>query len=162
METKNRVTQVLEDFSVPHLGILHREVYTASQVAQASHVAPDAMAKVVVVRDAAGGHFMAVLPASTRLDLGALESAAGSARLTLVTESELMRLFPDCEAGAIPPFGGPYGMPTFVDACLRAVPQICFQPGNHHETWVLPYGDYEKLAEPVVGLFCQRHHRDAA
>ena len=162
MDATNRIMQTLTGFSVPHLRILHRKALTASQVALESHVASDAMAKVVVARDGRGRYLMAVLPASTRLDLAALELATGAGPLRLATESELGRLFPDCEPGAMPPFGGPYDMPTFVDGCLRQVPEIYFQPGNHRETVALSWREYVRLAEPIIGQFCQRHRRDAA
>lgn len=162
MHPTNRVMRTLIDFAVPHSTIVHREALTASEVAHVSHVAPKSMAKVVVARDGGGRYFMAVLPASTRLDLAALELATGAGPLSLATESELGRLFPDCEPGAMPPFGGPYDMPTFVDGCLRDVSEIYFQSGDHHETVALPWREYEGLAAPVVGEFCQRHRRHAA
>jgi Ala-tRNA(Pro) deacylase len=119
---------------------------------------------VVVARDDSGGYVMAVLPASMRLDLAALERACGRARLTLASEAELSALFPDCDQGAMPPFGGPYGMATFVDAGLRGAREIHFQPGTHRETAVLPFAEYERLAEPVMGRFTlqPRPSREAA
>jgi Ala-tRNA(Pro) deacylase len=162
MDPTNRVVQTLIDFSVPHLRILHRQALSAGQVAHESHVPFEAMAKVVVTRDARGRYFMAVLPASKRLDLAALERATGAGPLALATETELGRLFPDCEPGAMPPFGGPYDLPTFVDGSLGRAPEIYFQAGNHRETVAMSWAEYERLAAPVIGHFCQHHRRDAA
>ena len=62
----------------------------------------------------------------------------------------------------MPPFGGPYGMPTFADECLRGEPEIYFQPGNHHEILALAFAEYERLAGPVIADLCQHHRRGAA
>ena len=162
MPPVNRVTRILDDFAVPCRRIVHQEAFTAGQVARESHVPPQAMAKVVVVRDAVGRHVMAVLPASARLDVAALELATGSSPLTLASEEELGRLFEDCEAGAFPPFGGAYDMPMLVDACLSRQPEIYFQPGNHHETVALAYAEYARLTSPTIVPLCREHRRDAA
>ena len=162
MDSTNRVMRTLTDFAVPHLRILHRQAFSAGQVARESHVPFEAMAKVVVTSNGRGRYFMAVLPASQRLELAALERATGVKPLALASEAELGRLFPDCEPGAMPPFGGPYDMPTFADGSLGRAPEIYFQAGNHRETVAMSWAEYERLAAPVIGHFCQHHRRDAA
>lgn len=164
MTASNRVMRILDDFLVPYRRIPHRQAFTAGEVARESGITPQAMAKVVVARDDSGGYVMAVLPASMRVDLAALETACGRGRLTLASEGELSTLFPDCDQGAMPPFGGPYGMATFVDAGLRDAHEIHFQPGSRRETAALPFAKYQRLAEPVVGRFAlqPRPSREAA
>jgi Ala-tRNA(Pro) deacylase len=102
---------------------------------------------------------MVVLPASCRLDLTALRHAAARHKLSLVHEDDLARLFPDCETGAMPPFGGLYGLPVYIDACFRPDRDIYFQAGNHHELVRMPYATYEALVRPVAGEFCL-HERE--
>jgi len=38
----------------------------------------------------------------------------------LATEAEFSNLFPDCELGAMPPFGSLYNLPVYVDESLAA------------------------------------------
>ena len=71
----------------------------------------------------------------------------------------MARLFPDCEVGAMPPFGNLYGMSVYVDACLPQAKEIVFQAGNHHEVVRMAFADYERVVNPVVGEFCL-HERD--
>jgi Ala-tRNA(Pro) deacylase len=71
----------------------------------------------------------------------------------------MRRLFPDCELGAVPPFGHLYGMPVYVDACLSQAPAIVFQAGNHHEAVRMAYPEYARLAKPLLGEFCT-HERE--
>ena len=102
---------------------------------------------------------MVVLPPACRIDLQAVRHATGRRHLALAAEAELGQLFPDCEMGAMPPFGNLYGMPVYVDGCLKRTGQIFFQAGNHHEVAHLPYGEYERLTTPVVGELCL-HERE--
>jgi Ala-tRNA(Pro) deacylase len=64
-------------------------------------------------------------------------------------------LFPDCETGAMPPFGQLYGLPVWVDACFPKAGEFAFQAGNHHEVVRMQYAEYERLARPVVAEFCR-------
>jgi Ala-tRNA(Pro) deacylase len=130
----------------------HAQVFTAQEVAATSHVPGWHLAKVVILRDDAGGSLMAAIPAPARLDLPALEALAGR-RLRLAREDEFGPLFVDCEAGAMPPFGSLYGMPLYLDASLALPREFLFQAGSHKEVVRMRYDDYARLAQPVVGAF---------
>jgi Ala-tRNA(Pro) deacylase len=155
----DRLKQYLDRERAAYETLPHREVFTAREVAAESHVAERQLAKVLAIREEGNGHLMVVLPAACRLDLNALKHAAGRHRLSLVQEDEMARLFPDCEIGAMPPFGHLYGMPVYVDACFPRAPTIVFQAGNHHEVMRMPYAEYVRLVKPVLGEFCL-HERE--
>jgi Ala-tRNA(Pro) deacylase len=131
----------------------HREVFTAQEVAHTSRVSGRNLAKVVVLRDRAGTYLMAVLPANEHVDVGELGVFTGRDGLVLASEEELRRLFPDCELGAMPPFGHLYGLTMYVDPCL-AQHDICFQAGNHHEIVRMSYETFARLAKPFMGSAC--------
>ncbi len=59
-------------------------------------------------------------------------------------------LFPDCEIGAMPPFGNLYGMEVFVAESLAEDEEIAFYAGNHSEMIHLKYECFERLVEPCV------------
>ena len=150
-----RVLRLLETGGVAFETLPHREAYTAQGVAAASHVSGWMLAKVLVVRPPGEGPIMVVLPASCRLDLAALARILGKPSVSLVAESEMKDLFPDCETGAMPPFGQLYGLPVWVDACFPKAREFAFQAGNHHEVVRMRYAEYERLARPVVAEFCR-------
>ncbi len=159
MALTERLTRFLDEQKVWYETLPHRDAFTAAEVAAVSHVPGLHLGKVVVVREAGGGHpmggyLMAVLPAPCRLDLDALEAATRKRRLALATESEVAGLFPDCEVGAMPPFGHLYGLPVYVDACFPKREEFVFQGGNHHEVVRMRYGDFERLAGPASAEFC--------
>jgi len=155
----DRLKRYLDQERAAYETLPHREVFMAREVAAESHVAERQLAKVLAIREEGNGHLMVVLPAACRLDLNALKHAAGRHRISLVQEDEMGRLFPDCEIGAMPPFGHLYGMPVYVDACFPRAPTIVFQAGNHHEVVRMPYAEYVRLVKPVLGEFCL-HERE--
>ena len=114
-----KIDEFLSSRGVSFQRLHHRPAYTANHVAEALHVPGQEMAKTVLVR-AGRGYALAVLPATHRVDLDRLRQELGEERVGLATEGEMERLFPDCERGAVPPFGSLYHLPTLVDHCTAS------------------------------------------
>lgn len=150
-----RAKRLLETGGIPYEILPHREAYTAQGIAAAVHVSGWLVAKVVLVRAPGESPVMVVVPASCRIDLAAVARVLGKPSVTLVPENDMQSLFPDCETGAMPPFGQLYGLPVWVDACFSEAGDFAFQAGNHHEVVRLRYVDWEKLARPTVAEFCR-------
>lgn len=149
MSLPARLQRFLDDQSIQYRVLEHPETFTTMEMAQALHVPGKEMAKVVITR-ADGNFLMAVLPACYKVDLGALADATGAEDVDLANEGEIRGLFPDCEVGAMPPFGNLYGLPTYVDRHLSEDSEIVFEGGNHHEAIRVTYSDYERAAHPIV------------
>lgn len=121
--------EYLADHSIDYEVITHRRTSSSLQTARASHVTSDRLAKgVVLTRE--GGYVMAVLPASRRLRLEAIEQIL-HCPVRLATEEEIDSLFPDCDAGAVPPIGAAYALDCVVDASLEAQDDIYLEGGDH-------------------------------
>ena len=159
MAINDRLQRVLEQTWSSYAVFPHSEAYTAQEVAQSVRVKGGQLAKVVVVRDGAGKDFMVVLPATRYFDVHKLHQVTGRAGIQLEDERELERLFPDCEVGAMPPFGPLYGMPMYVDPCLLRGGDIFFQAGNHHEVVLMRCEEYQDIARPFYSVACL--HRDS-
>ena len=130
--------------------IQHHEVaFTAQKVAASEHVSGRMLAKVVMVF-AGDDLIMLVLPAHFRVDLEATRAALGGRDVRLADESEFAPFFPDCEAGAMPPFGNLYGIPVYAERALAHNEQIVFQLGTHTETMSVPYREFITLARPTL------------
>ena len=153
MALNHRLSELVRRNGIDVEVLPHREVFTAQEVAQSSHLPGRNVAKVVLVRDAARDPIMVVLPASEQVDLETLRSLTGRPGLELAAEYDLQHLFPDCELGAMPPFGHLYGMQMYVDPCL-ADHDIWFQAGNHHEIARMSFESYARLAKPTMGGVC--------
>lgn len=153
MAIVDRVRKELEQRKVPYELLKHREVFTAQEVAQASHVAGRLLAKPIVIHEGEGRFCMVIVTAPQHVDLSALHQFTGHPRGRLATESEIAGLFPDCELGAIPPIGHLYGIPAYLDEEFRRHDDIYFQAGNHHEVVRMRFADFEKAAGPFAGEF---------
>ncbi len=160
MAVNERLQRVFDQTWSSYAVLPHTEAYTAPEVAQSARVRGWQLAKVVVVRDGAGKDFMVVLPATRNFDFHMLHEVTGRTGMHLEDERELRRLFPDCEVGAMPPFGPLYGMPMYVDPCLLREGDIFFQAGNHHEVVLMRCEEYEQIARPFYSGSCL--HREGS
>ena len=93
---------------------------------------------------------MAVLPASLHVSLTRLKEAAGVDNVELANEDEFKSLFPDCDVGAMPPFGNLYDLDVYVAGQLTEDEEIAFNAGSHTELIKLAYRDFERLVQPKV------------
>jgi Ala-tRNA(Pro) deacylase len=146
---QQRIRQYLDEQGVPYSIMTHPPAFTAQKVAAAAHVPGREVAKTVIVK-VDERMAMAVLPADLNLDLEHLREALGAATIELASEWEFKDRFPDCEAGAMPPFGNLYGMPVFVADVLAEDEYIAFNACNHREVIRMRYDDFARLVGPRV------------
>ena len=144
-----RLRELLERSSVPYQTLSHPTSIDAQRTADRLHVRGDEVAKTVGVR-VDGRLCLVVLPASDHVDLERLRQGLGAREVELADPDELREAFPDCEVGAMPPFGSLYGVEVFVSPRLREDERITFKAGSHEEAICMRYGDYGRLAAPTV------------
>jgi Ala-tRNA(Pro) deacylase len=157
MAVNSRLLGLLAKSRIEYELMPHREAFTAQEVAQTAHIRGRRLAKVVLVRAGRAEYLMAVVPASAHVDLELLGRISGHKHLELASEGEIQRVFPDCELGAMPPFGNLYGLPIYLDACFEREENFIFQAGNHHEVVRMPFPEYERLAGPFAKVACLHH-----
>jgi Ala-tRNA(Pro) deacylase len=144
-----KLLEFLNSNNIKFVTISHSEAFTSQEIAASAHIPGKEMAKTVMVKSD-GKMTMVVLPASYKVDLKKLKEAANAKKIELASEQEFAELFPDCEIGAMPPFGNLYGMEVFVGATLTEDEEIAFNAGSHTELIRLAYKDFERLVNPKV------------
>lgn len=127
----------------------HTPVFTAQGLAQREHEHGKYIAKPVIVK-ADGRYVMCVLPAPHKVDLGKLKAHLGAKAVELADETQIGKLFPDCELGAEPPFGNLYDLPTLMDKALERDDHIVLQAGTHSKAIRMSMADYRRLVRPQV------------
>lgn len=152
----NKVKAFLDDHGTKYVVISHSKAYTAQGIAAIAHISGKELAKTVIIK-LDGDLAMAVLPASFQVDLEQLKLRTGVATAELATEREFKQHFPDCETGAMPPFGNLYGIPVYVDETLTEDREIAFNAGSHYELIKMSYRDFERLVKPEVMDFSSAH-----
>jgi Ala-tRNA(Pro) deacylase len=146
------IHEFLREAHVPYMVVPHRPAFTAQDEAAVTHVPGQDWAKVVICF-IDGEPIEAVVPAPSYVNLDRLLELAGGKSIRLANEDELRRLFPDCEVGAMPPFGPFYGQTVYVDAVLALEPQIVFNAGTHRDAIAMRWNDFVKMVNPIVGRF---------
>ena len=144
-----RLHHFLDERHAPYTTLTHSRTITAQQTANAAHIGNRDFAKTVMLK-VDGALAMMVMPAAYRADLTRLSRALGGRAVELAQENEFKDAFPDCELGAMPPFGNLYGMPVYVDARMTGEAEIAFNAGSHTDVVRMPYAEFERLAQPEL------------
>lgn len=147
-----KLQSYLDNNGIKYVRIEHSPAYTMQEVAASTHFPGNQMAKTVIV-DLDGQLAMAVLPANRKIILQDLQEVTGCERAKFASELEFKGKFPDCETGAMPPFGNLYNMEVYMAEALTQNDEIAFNSGSHTEIVKMPYADFERLVNPKVSAF---------
>ncbi len=151
-----RLEQYLHENDVGYELEHHPVAYTARGVAASEHVPARRVAKTVIVV-ADGELAMVVLPASDDVNVSDLPRALGAQHVRLADESEFGPAFPDCNVGAMPPFGNLYGMPVYLDTTLLDYETMRFEAGTYTDAMCVKVADYLRLVKPKVVAVALAH-----
>ena len=155
MDCKVRLEAYLREKQVPFEMRHHPRAVTAQEVAASEHVPGKMLAKTVMVL-ADGKMVMLALPAPYQVDIEKASTALRAGEVRLAQEGEFEGTFPDCEVGAMPPFGNLYEVPVYVEEALAEDETIVFRAGTHTDTMSVRYADFERLVEPTVAELAAR------
>lgn len=142
-----KLREFLDSHNIKYTVISHSRAFTAREIALTAHVPAKEVAKTVVVKTD-DRFIMTVVPASDMVDLKTLKKLLGAATVSLAGEEDFKDMFPDCEPGAMPPFGNLFDMEVIVSDDLQENQQIAFNAGTHHELVKMAYKDFEQLVQP--------------
>ena len=147
MPTK-KLKEFLDQQQIKYTTIRHSQAFTAQEIAHSVHISGKDIAKTVIVK-IDGQLAMVVLPASDQVVFPFLKDVTGT-DVELATEREFKDRFPDCEVGAMPPFGNLFGMDVYVSESLSENEEIAFNAGSHTELIRMNYLDYERHVRPKI------------
>ena len=140
----------------------HDRSLTALATAHAEGVDPHTFEKVVWVRSAEDGDALIVLDASDHLDLAKARAVLRSGRVKLVSETEIAKLAPDCDPGAMPAVGSLFGLPTYADLHVGDSAEVSFNAGSHSVAVRVDRAAWEKALGVVYADLAARTWRDPA
>jgi len=149
MAVLKKLKLILDEAKVPYEVYNHALAYTAQEIAARQHVSGNELAKVVMI-DADDQLVMGVIRGNDKIALHVVEESLNVRHARLATEDEFIARFPECEIGAMPPFGHLFGLNVYVDPALAKDEYIYFNAGNHVQTVRLRYKDFAKLVQPQV------------
>jgi len=144
-----KVTEFLDSHHIHYEVIKHPLAYTAQEIAAAAHIPGRQLAKTVMLK-IDGVLAMVVLPAPERVNFERLKAYTQARKVELAKEAEFKAVFPECDTGAMPPFGNLYGMRVFASESLADEIEITFCGGSHTDLVRMAYTDFVKLVNPEV------------
>lgn len=147
-----KLKEFLDSNSVKYVTVKHSPAFTAQEVAASSHIPGKELAKTVMIK-IDGTMAMAVLSAQNQVDFHLFKKSIGAQTVELAGEKEFKDMFPECDVGAMPPFGNLYGINVYVAESLAEDESIAFNAGSHTELIKLAYRDFENLVKPKVLKF---------
>lgn len=150
------LTTMLDQRDVPYEIINHNHGITAAETAADTGARRLEFAKTVIL-EADGATVMAVLPAHHVVDTKLLAAALHARCVELVSNERLRELFPSCEIGAHPPFGGHYAMPVVLSVAMAMDEHITFNAGSHSTAIRMPFADYQSIVQPRILNFSVKH-----
>ena len=154
MSVLKKLKDYLDEKSIKYVKISHSPAFTAQEIAASSHVSGNELAKTVIVK-VNDDFAMAVLPATRKIDFESLKKVMNNKNIRLANEGEFKDIFPDCEVGAMPPFGNLYNLPVYVSKDLAEHEEIAFNAGTHTDVIKISYSNFEELVNPVVETFSE-------
>ena len=161
MPILRRLKELFDEAKVSYEVYNHPLAYTAQEIAARQHFSGKEMAKVVMI-EVDDRLIMGVIPGSQKINLNTVKASLGVKQARLATEDEFISRFPECEVGAMPPFGHLFGLPVFVDPALEKDDVIYFNAGNHVQTVRLSYKDFARLVKPQIARLVEAPKREAA
>ena len=161
MQILRRLKVLLDEAKISYEVYNHPLAYTAQEIAAQQHFSGKEMAKVVMI-EVDDRLIMGVIPGSQKINLNTVKASLGAKQVRLATEDEFISRFPECEIGAMPPFGHLFGVPVLVDPALEKDDVIYFNAGNHVQTVRLSYKDFARLVKPQIASLVGRGKREAA
>ena len=150
------IRKYLEDQGIAYEMIPHRRDFNAQSAAADTHTPGKEFAKCVLLW-VDNYYAMVVLPADHWVDFKLLRQGLDAMDAGLIREEEMMRLFPDCELGAEPPFGNLYDLPVYVASQIVQDEKITFNAGTHEEAIRMSYADFSRLVHPMIVDFARRN-----
>lgn len=144
-----QLKEFLDQAGVEYMCLTHPPAYTAQELAHHVKIAGDRVVKTVII-ELDGKMAMLVMPATWRVRWDRLSNILDTDFVDLADEQEFQSRFPDCEVGAMPPFGGLFDMSVFCAEALTEQPEIAFAAGSHTESVHMKMTDFLELVQPMV------------
>jgi len=156
-----KLKEVLDEAKVSYEVYNHPRAFTAQEIAATQHITGRAMAKVVIL-EVDGTYIMAVVPSNRMVSLDRVRANLGAKKIELAPEERFAGLFPECEVGAMPPFGNLFGLPVYMDPALDKYDFVYFNAGNHLQTVRLKLRDLKHLVKPRMVSLTEERRKKAA
>lgn len=155
MTASKSITDFLARECADYSLVKHPRSESSDKTAEAAHISGEKLAKGILLKDNRG-YVLAVIPASHALETGSLGQKIRRP-LVMASETEIARVFADCEVGAIPILGKAYGLTTVVDHVLCAQEEVYFEAGDHEVLIRINGADFKRFMKDATFASFSHH-----
>ena len=139
-----KLAKFLSQNKVKFAEVKHRQVFTGLDKAATLKVKPNLIAKTLIMKDGRN-FFMAVLAANRNLDKGKFKKATKTKNPDFISERLMKSKFKGYKIGAIPPLGGLFKLPSWLDRGLAKEKLVYVSAGTYEDSLKLSPKALEKL-----------------
>ncbi len=153
-----KLENLLKKEKAKYKRIEHRKVYTTYDAASTQHIDLKSVGKTLLVKGD-GKFALAVIPGHKKLDIIKLKKVMNRhideiearmiKKLSIATEAQIKRNITK-KAGALPPFGSLYLLPTIVDTGLMRQKKINLNAGSFTESIEMTPAQYRKTEDEMI------------
>ncbi len=177
----NKVIKYLEEAKVEFKLIEHKIIYTAYDAAKTTKKKLSEIAKVVLIKAEGSSpvivkseatkqsnkrlprspkgslaitkyFVLAVLPAGKYVNLTGIKKALKAKKVSFAKEKDITKYL-KTKVGLLHPFGSLYKIQTLIDKNIAKAKKIIASAGSYTESVELTVKDFEKLIDPIKGVF---------
>ena len=146
-----RILKLFKDNNVACHLYEHSPVYTSEEAAKVRGVELKTGCKSMVLRKSNSEFVLANLAADRKIDMKKLEGIVGL-KLRFATKEEVLAST-NCESGSVPPFGGLFGMQTFLDESVLKNSHVNFNIGLLTASVEISVEDLVRVMDQNVASF---------
>jgi Ala-tRNA(Pro) deacylase len=148
MAVPKKIINFLERNKIEYKILEHKKVFTAFDKSQTLKVPEKIVGKTLVVKFN-NNLAIVLISANKNLDFKKLKKILGK-ETKLVSEKLIKNKIKGVKLGAIPPFGGLWGMRTFVDKSLKREKKIILNIGDWQFSIEISPKNLEKLSKDLT------------
>lgn len=155
MTASKSITDFLARECAHYSLVNHPHSQSSDETAEAAHISGETLAKGILLKDNRG-YVLAVIPASHAMETGTLGQKM-QRPLVMASETEVARVFADCEVGAIPVLGKAYGLTTVVDHVMCSLEEVYFEAGDHEALIKITGNDFQRFMKDATFASFSHH-----
>lgn len=125
---------------IPYRVFSHERTASLDQAAEALNLDKAKVVRTEVLGDNLG-IILAVAPLEKKINFAKLKKQL-QRNLIVLADSNINRIFADCEAGTQPPFGAPYNLQVLLDSSLTELDIVYFRAGSQTSVVQLAIDDF--------------------
>jgi len=158
MSVPKQITNYLDKRGAKYAIVTHRKVYTAYDAAQTLRKKLDEIVKNLLIKTDKG-FVVVVLPASKNVNLQKLKKlmntkGKGVKKVEIPKEGVMVRIL-KVKPGALSAFAKLHDLEIYMDKSLQKVKKAIFSSGSFTDSIEMTMKEFEKLEEPIVGMFSE-------